>query len=203
MREMIEIRPGHWIKVTRRIKRAAGVSPEVDFGKYIHGSEANLHKHAHKKYDPLMLDQADRLAHLVGLRAAAKAMNISYGSLQQWRYLKQISARGGNPSTRKSSQRYTLAQKQACVRIALGLMRRDDSVEHHYNETATKGERTITRKRWNIQTAFKEAGRQLGVNGMSIQFQYQAGMIPLPQQSTPETGSPPGELMSAAKPTGQ
>lgn len=85
---------------------------------------------------------------------------------------------------RNWKRRYTVAQKQACVALAMELVADPARRERPHTVPALRKRGiNISHPKWNIPTAFIEAGRRLGMNGRSIMFMWKEQMIPPP--STP------------------
>ena len=182
--ERIEIFPGHWIEVTPAIKKKAGVRKSqrvvatlmgetvAAAGRLVRDGKGNV------KYPVLMLDEAVRIAEKEGLKRAAKETGIKEHSIDLRN--RQLRRKQGKSRVMAQGSRYTLAQKQACVRLAKELMASNEIIQksakcYHY---------TYTHKRykWSHRRAFIEAGRRLGMNGRSIEWMYVQGTIPLTQQ---------------------
>lgn len=188
-RERIEIFPGHWIEVTPKIKKNAGLRKSDRViatlmgetvpaaGRLVRDSNKNV------KYPKLMLDEAVRIAATHGLKEAAKDTGIRAASINLRQ--RQLRRKQGLAKVRDKGSRYTLAQKQACVRLAQELMRSNDVVSRTRPCALphSKGKPTTYRfRKWNHRSAFVEAGRRLGMNGRSIEWMWVQGTIPLTQQ---------------------
>lgn len=193
MKERIEIFPGHWIEVTKKIKKAAGLRQSARIRATLAGGdidratkEASRAANKRVKYSLTLLDEAVRLAAMEGVRVAEKATGVSRWSIDM--HAKEKSARAGNPRQEKG-HRYTLAQKQACVRLAMQLMANTETITKPLGFKRVR--RMGTFKKWSHASAFKEAGRRLGLNGTTIEMMWRMGMIPLNQPSTPQPPAPP------------
>lgn len=158
-KESIQIKPGVWIEVSKRMRKASGLGRGVRIRNRLVEEERKriLGSVAHpRKYTRLMLDEASRLADSVGLDAAAQATGIKYWSIIGYR--RELRREGKLPKGKSVNNRYTLAQKQQCVRLA--------------HQIADKNQR-------GMYLAFAEAGRRLGVNGGSISHQWRNQMFQL------------------------
>lgn len=171
MKEMIEIFPGRWIEVTRRIKEKAGVRLSSRVVATIENGQmaraAQLLPSKNRKYPRLLVEEALEIAHAEGYKAATKATGVHREVIANL----HRSKRG---CTGKDGTRYTLAQKQACVRLAKELMQ--DPRTKTVN--GWKGGKRVL-PFWSHHGAFVEAGRRLGVNGVSIEGEWLRNMIDL------------------------
>lgn len=188
-KERIEIFPGHWIEVTPRIKRLAGIRPTERViatlaGGHITKAKYEAGKVRGAKYSRLLLDEAVELAKSVGYPTAAKMTGVNKNSIHMHARIQK--GRAGLAS-RKDGSRYTLAQKQACVRLAQSLMASDETKDKKCRWGVQKV------RKWQHRPAFIEAGRRLGMNGRSIEWLWVSGQIPLDSPSSPQSPVPPGE----------
>lgn len=157
--EYFEILPGYKIEVTEAYRKKAKLTRAQ---KLLVVSEAErrellatvCRKRGTRKYSRQMLDEAAGLAAQIGVRKAAKKTGINAHSIH--RHIKNLRAKERGPS-RKDGDRYTYAQKKACVECAHDLVR--------------------TRKAAGMRPAFIECGRRLGINGRSIEYQWSVGLI--------------------------
>lgn len=155
-KDRIQIKPGVWIEVSARLRKASGLGPGVrirnrledEERKRIMGDTANVVS-KNVKYSRLLLDEASRLADEVGLTQAAKATKVNVNTLRAHRKLlvREGKRKGGAPG----KSRYTLGQKRKCVLLAQAI---------------------ADKKQCGLGPAFVEAGQKLGVNGRSIAFQW-------------------------------
>lgn len=190
IRERIEIFPGHWIEVTPKIKKNAGLRQSDRVVATLMGetvpAAGRLVRDSNKsvKYPKLMLDEAVRIAAELGLKGAAKDTGIGAASINLRQ--RQLRRKQGVARVMAQGTRYTLAQKQACVRLAQELMGSGETVSRtgiaRFNNKAKGRKYTFRRLRWSHRTAFLEAGRRLGMNGRSIEWMWIQGTIPLTQQ---------------------
>lgn len=160
-KEMIQIKPGVWIEVSKRMKRASGLGKGVRIINRLEQEERKRilgQSMKRFKYSPLMLDEAARLAARVGIRQAAQATGVKFWSIVQWQRKLRLEGKLPKGKPNPGNARYTLAQKQQCVRLAMRI--------------ADREQRGMTR-------ALREAGRRLGMNGVSINEQWSRGAIPL------------------------
>lgn len=187
--ERIEIFPGHWIEVTPAIKKKAGVRKTqrvvatlmgetvAAAGRLVRDGNGGV------KYPVLMLDEAVRIAEREGLKKAVKVTGIPRASIDLRR--RQLRRKQGKTRVLAKGSRYTLAQKQACVRLAKELMASDEIVKTPVAcalPTCKGMPYVVKRYKWPHRKAFIEAGRRLGMNGRSIEWMYIQGTIPLTQQ---------------------
>lgn len=184
-KQRIEIFPGHWIEITPKIRNMAGLRKKekviarlADITKSV--EKALPQKQA--KYSQLLKDEAVRIANAEGMREAVKATGVNKHTILMERRLQNI--RAGKKQTRQKGFAYTLEQKQACVAIALQLMRSKEMVEVQQRAGIAKKIVTVRRFKWSPKSAFDEAARRLGMNGRAVQFQWSIGAIPMPQSST-------------------
>lgn len=189
MKERIEIFPGHWIEVTRRIKEKAGVKLSTRVIATLQGGEVHraagdagrsLNKGA--KYSRLIIEEALRLARTMGERAAAEKTGVNKWTIQE----RKKKLRG---PTGRDGSRYTLAQKRALVEMAKGLMRSGE-----IKTRRARGGKMVQQPKWAHRPAFIEAGRRLGMNGRVIEYQWVNGLFSL----TDVPSSPPRPPASAA-----
>lgn len=184
MRERIEIFPGHWIEVTPKLKRQAGLRPSARVVATLMGetidAATDVARESRKnvKYSRLMLDEAVRIAERDGMKKAEEVTGISIPSIDLRK--RQIRRKKGLPKRATVGTRYTLAQKQACVKLAQQLMASKATVTRTVSMMGIA--RPFKRLRWGHRAAFMEAGRRLGLNGRSIEWMWIQGMIPLDQQ---------------------
>lgn len=185
-KQRIEIFPGHWIEITPKIRNMAGLRKKekviarlADITKSV---ERAIPTGKNIKYSQLLKDEAVRIANAEGMRAAVKATGVNKHTILMERRLQNI--RAGKKQTRQKGFAYTLEQKQACVSIALQLMRSKEMVEVQQRAGIAKKMVTVRRFKWSPKSAFDEAARRLGMNGRAIQFQWSIGAIPMPQSST-------------------
>lgn len=186
--ERIEIYPGVTIDVNKRHKKRAGASL---FSKLSSLSMSESERRTvfrgmarednpNTKYSLLLLDEAVHLSKKVGEKKACKITGVKYWSLKgRKRTLiregKYISAmpNPGHP-------RYTMAQKQACVRLASQLMEDKTMIERPHTVVRLRNlGATIKQRKWSHQKAFIEAGKRLGMNGNSVAYMWSQGMIPM------------------------
>jgi hypothetical protein len=187
--ERIEIFPGHWIEVTPAIKKKAGVRKSQRVVATLMGetvaAAGRLVRDGNRgvKYPVLMLDEAVSIAEREGLKKAVKVTGIKEHSIDL--RSRQLRRKQGKTKVRAVGSRYTLAQKQACVRLAKELMASNEIKERSRLSTLPhcKGMPYVHRRyKWSHRSAFIEAGRRLGMNGRSIEWMYVQGTIPLTQQ---------------------
>lgn len=188
MRERVEIFPGHWIEVTPKLKKQAGLRKSARvvatlMGETIEAARDIVRENGNIKYTRLMLDEAARIARKDGMAEAIKATGIKRASIDlRMRQLRRAGKLGRKrkDGIRHTGSRYTLPQKQACVRLAQELMGSRQTV----TKSAKIGGRmcVVTRPRWSHRKAFIEAGRRLGMNGRSVEWMWLQGTIPLDQQ---------------------
>lgn len=194
MKERIEIFPGHWIEVTKKIKKAAGLRQSARVRATLAGGdidratkEASRAANKNVKYSLALLDEAVRLARAEGVKVAEKVTGVSQWSINM--HAKEQSARAGNPRWEQGF-RYSLAQKQACVRLAQKLMANTETRPVRV-PNPRGGWRMGVTKKWTHGAAFREAGRRLGLNGRTIEMMWLMGMIPLDQPSSHRPEDPP------------
>lgn len=157
--EYFEILPGYKIEVTEAYRKRAKLTRAQ---KLLIVSDAERRellatigkRRTTRKYSRQMLDEAAELAAQIGVRRAAKRTGINAHSIE--RHIKNTRAKKRGP-LKKDGDRYTNAQKQACVECAHDLVR--------------KG------KARGFRPAFIECGRRLGINGRSIEYQWSVGLI--------------------------
>lgn len=182
--ERIEIFPGHWIEVTPAIKKKAGIRKSQRVVATLMGETVAAAGRivrdgvGSRKHPILMLDEAASIAEREGIKKAARVTGINEHSIDL--RCRQLRRKRGKAKVRDAGVRYTLAQKQACVRLAKELMASNEIVQ----KTERCYNRPYIRKRykWSHGSAFIEAGRRLGMNGRSIEWMYIQGTIPLTQQ---------------------
>jgi hypothetical protein len=185
--ERIEILNGIWIEVSDKIKEKAGVRKSSRVVATLGGETAKAievvaHDGRRKsvKYSRLILEEADKIAQEKGFRKAAKITGVNKHSLDLYQRRKRKAE--GRTKVMQQGSRYTLAQKQACVRLAKQIMASKETVKH---VCIMRGrERVFTRPKWGHRAAFVEAGRRMGMNGRSIEWMWIQGTIPLDQQSS-------------------
>lgn len=162
--DRIQIKPGVWIEVSKRLKKASGLGSGVRIRNRLEDEERKRvlgDSIQHRKYSRLLLAEASSLADKVGIVAAAKATGVKYWSIMGYRRELRLQGklrRHKNP--RKG--RYTLEQKQKCVLLAFAI--------------ADKQQR-------GLSPAFIESGRRLGVNGYSILHQWRNRHFQLPSST--------------------
>lgn len=183
MKERVEIFPGHWIEVTPKLKKQAGLRKSARvvatlMGETIEAARDIAMKNGNTKYTRLMLDEAARIARKDGMAEAIKATGIGKESIIL--RVKQLRRKEGIARVRPTGNRYMLSQKQTCVRMAQELMGSGQTVQRAV--TIRGKTRVITRTRWTHRKAFVEAGRRLGMNGRSVEWMWLQGTIPLDQQ---------------------
>jgi hypothetical protein len=184
IKEMVEIFPGRWIEITKRVKKAAGVrvssrvKATIENGR-IDEALMRLTESRNRKYSRLLVDEAVAVAKAQGMFMAVRLTGVHKETIAARK--RQLRGCTGGDGTR-----YTLAQKQACVRLAKELMA--SPVTRVVN--GYKGSRRIV-PQWNHHTAFVEAGRRLGVNGHSIEYQWLNGMISLEAVAPSSPPRPP------------
>lgn len=142
-KESIQIKPGVWIEVSRRMKKASGLGKGVRIINRLEEEERRriFGKTVRKgKYSQLMIEEASRLGYQVGMAAAAKATGVNIRIIKDYR--ERLVATGKVPKRMTRKPRYTLAQKQQCVRLAIQI-----ADQEHCGMTR----------------AFKQAGKQLGM----------------------------------------
>lgn len=172
MKERIEIFPGRWIEVTKRVKQKAGVRMGARVRATLENGRVDealvrLARNG-RKYSGLLIDEAVAVAKEKGAKEAERITGVHHETIAQRR--KKLKG-----CTGYDGRRYTLAQKKACVKMALELVASGGT--HIVRVSFGKGDRTVSV--WSKKKAFKEAGRRLGVNGLSIMFQWENGMIDL------------------------
>lgn len=183
-RQRIEIFPGHWIEVTPKIRNMAGLRRHdrilakfTDVPKVV--EKAVTSKVV--KYPQLIKEEAVQIWLKDGMEAAIKATGVNRHTIEMERRKQNI--RAGLTKTRAKGFTYTLEQKQACVRLALQLIQSKEMVTR--TQRAFNGKIVTVRNfKWHPQSAFKEAGKRLGLNGSAVHFQWSIGAIPMPQPST-------------------
>lgn len=191
MKELIEIYPGRWIEVTRRIKLKAGVRLSTRVratlaGGQIDKAAADVGRCRNKsvKYSRLLIDEAVAIARTMGIPKAVKKTGVNkWTIIQQKKRMRGPTGREGN--------RYTLAQKRALVAMAQRLM---GSGETRMRKC---GGKMVAFPKYGHRTAFIEAGRRLGMNGRAIEYQWVNGLFSLAEPS-----SPPRPPASPAAPAG-
>lgn len=166
--------------VTQRIKEKAGVKLSArvvltlaGLSKALEAPERTVRVRKGAKYSRLLLDEAVALMKAKGIKVAVKATGVNKWSI--WCHYKKLRGPTGRDGTR-----YTLASKRALVRLAQQLM----SNGHTKVVRGWKGGQRVL-PRWGHNDAFEEAGRQLGMNGKSILFQWTQGQFVLDTPSTP------------------
>jgi hypothetical protein len=174
MKDRIELRPGVWIEVTPRLKKRLGYQhwEQVDV------RDAFNFNPRKQKYPTAFLEELDRLAREIGVSAAAAKAGVSVMAIKSYRTRKALAE--GKYKICDARSRYTVAQKQECVRRALRLMASTETKVVQYGR-GRKYSKAIPK--WSEKAAFAEAGRQLGVAGNRIHGAWAAGTIPNPQTS--------------------
>lgn len=191
--EWVELSPGVKIEVTKRYKNRRAILKAANRARLDMTPEQRTRALAEvmkrsspvgRKYSLLMLDEAVQTAAKVGLKKAAKLTGVNLWSIRAHR--KSLVADGIIKRERTiACRRYTKEQKEACVKLALHLQK---TTPNKIVKSVAYGKHTYDRKIMGYSTvsAFKEAGRRLGVNGYSIWYQWHIGMVKLP--STPGQG---------------
>jgi hypothetical protein len=194
MKERIEIFPGHWIEVTKKIKKAAGLRMSTRVRATLAGGdvdqatkEAARSSNKNVKYSIALLDEAVRIAAMEGSKTAAKVTGVNKWSIDL--HMKEKRARSGQSKHADQGHRYTMAQKRACVKLAQKLMAGTETVTKRLGFKRLKVMGTF--KKYNHGSAFREAGRRLGINGRSVEMMWNLGMIPMDSPSSPQPPAPP------------
>jgi hypothetical protein len=182
IRERIEIFPGHWIEVTPKLKKKAGVKQSARVIATLNNVTRivadDVVKPPPPKYPRLMLEEANRIVDRDGMKAAVKATGINAHSIV-W-YRRGVIQRRGEYKPSEKGRRYTMEQKRACVRLAQKLMASGEIKVRHGK---CYGKPAVYRSpKWSHAAAFREAGRRLGMNGRSVEWCWIHGMIPFDQQ---------------------
>ncbi len=158
----VEIRPGYFIEIDSRLKRKAGVKGKKFVRTRITDQERRrilgdvaYQRNGNVKYSRLLLDEAVEISKVHGVKKAVKLTGIKYWSIVG--HKRELTRRGEFKPLEKPGcpPRYTPDQKRKCVVLAQQLIR------------GGKFQRP----------AFIEAGKRLGMNGTSIEFQWVHGMI--------------------------
>lgn len=155
----VEIKPGFFIEVHEKTKlqmegRALVAARRKMIGTTPEGGAV--------RYTLEQLDDASAIADKKGLCAAAEITGVKFWSIVQRR--RELKRQGVLPREKpRKGSRYTLEQKQQCVRMAMQIVAR--------GRPKTK--------------AFEEAGRLLNMNGSSIHWMHSQLMIPGVQPSSP------------------
>jgi hypothetical protein len=183
--EMVEIKPGVFIEITARHKKKAGIARKVKIRRSILSAEGHaealndvgrLVANKHIKYSKFLLDEAVELQKLRGFKYAVKKTGVKYWSIMG--HKRRIGrANGKVTSDNHWNSRYTMAQKKACVKLALSLMQSGETKQTTILYPSTGRKLVRTEPKWPITKAFIEAGRRLGMNGNSIHFQWTEGSI--------------------------
>jgi hypothetical protein len=152
---LIQIKPGVFIKVNRKVKEKVGVlGLRLDTDE--EGRLIGRARNRGVRYSRLLLDEAVAISEQEGMNEAAKKTGVKYWSIMQRRREMRREGKLATPPKRRIYKtKYTPLQKQQCVAMA---------------EDLVKGG-------WATHPAFKEAGRRLGVNGNSIHWMWTQGMI--------------------------
>jgi hypothetical protein len=194
MKERIEIFPGHWIEVTKKIKKAAGLRMSTRVRATLAGGdvdqatkEAARSSNKNVKYSMALLDEAVRIAAMEGVKVAEKVTGVGRWSIEL--RAKEKRARSGQSKHADQGHRYTMAQKRACVKLAQKLMAGTETVTKRLGFKRLKVMGTF--KKYNHGSAFREAGRRLGINGRSVEMMWNLGMIPMDSPSSPQPPAPP------------
>jgi hypothetical protein len=160
--ERIEIRPGYFIEVSGRLKRMAGVRGRKPRNRITDEERKRIFADNAAKnfisprYSRLILDEAVNLSKTVGMVEAAKVTGVKYWSIVGHKRTLKRQGKYTPGAQGNHKSRYTMQQKKRCVALANQI--RDES-------------HCATRK------AFIEAGRRLGINGRSIEWQHSQGSI--------------------------
>lgn len=151
----VEIRPGYSIVVTSRLRKKSGVRVSA-LSRLRALSEGERREVLGRmtptpnvKYSRALLDEAVEAAAQLGLKKAAKLTGVKYWSIVQRQ--REIRHAAGVRHPNGCKGKYTLQQKQQCVRLARSL---------------------IATGNFSQGPAFAEAGKRLGVNGGSIQWMW-------------------------------
>jgi len=180
----VEIRPGYFIEIDARLKRKAGVKGKKFVRTRITDQERRrilgdvaYQRNGCVKYSRLLLDEAVEISKVHGVKKAVKLTGIKYWSIVG--HKRELARRGEfKPWYEKGLNRhcrYTLKQKQDCVRLAQRLMADPSKVRSSF---VRKGKPvTIEKPKWSQRPAFIEAGKRLGMNGTSIEFMWTHQMI--------------------------
>lgn len=166
MNERVQIKPGVWIEVSARMRKASGLGRGVIIRDRLTEEErrsvvgdAGREMGAHTKYSRLLLDEAVALSKEVGEQKASEITGVKLWSLKgRKRELIRLGKYHPPLGHSRGGSRYTLLQKQQCVRLA-----------HAIHDKEKRGSRP----------AFIEAGRRLGVNGRSIEWMWTQKMFSL------------------------
>lgn len=184
-KQFIEILKGVKIEITDRHLRKAGFARKVRLERRLMSPEerktlltqAAREARGNTKYTRLMLDEAVELSKVRGMKYAVKKTGIKHWSILGH---KRRLAREGKytPAPRRShNNRYTMEQKRKCVELALALMRNGETVQKKILFPSRGKTIVMTRPKWTQRPAFVEAGRRLGMNGRSIEWQWTEGSI--------------------------
>lgn len=186
--QRIEIYPGVSIEVNARLKRKAGVGRmklvrnKLDDAerKRILGEVVRDSK-PHRGYSTLILDEAAQLSESVGLKEASRITGVKFWSIVA---RKRILLKAGKitPFT------YSKEQVKQCADLAETLVGKKVVVK-------------VTRK-MGKRSAFLEAGRILGMNGLSVLAYHATGKRGLAQHSKTRTAGS-GSRTKATKPHAQ
>ncbi len=185
--QLVEIYPGVTIEVSSRLKQKAGIGrtdlirEKLDpkerariMGDLVKDQKPN------RKHSTLIVDEAVRLSKEMSIPKAAKITGVSNAAILARR--KELRASG-----ELKKHLYTMDQKRECVALAHKLMADPGIIEEVKDRGPGRG--MIKRRKWNQKTAFVEAGRQLGMNGISVLSLWAKGMI-TDQPSTPRPKKP-------------
>ena len=114
-----------------------------------------------RKYSIDLLEEAIRVAQEVGPTMACRLTKVSLTAFKRYVQAKRV-AEGGPAVIRQdlSRAKYSMVQKRACARLALKFI-------------AGRGTAAHPRSCW------RAAGKQLGINGESIQKAYERGLFTL------------------------
>ena len=114
-----------------------------------------------RKYSINLLEEAVRVAREVGPTNACRITNVSLTAFKRYVQAKRV-AEGGPAVIRQdlSRAKYSMAQKRACARLALKFI-------------AGRGTAAHPRSCW------RAAGKQMGINGETIQKAYERGLFVL------------------------
>lgn len=182
--EWVEVSPGVKIEVSKRYKNRRAILKAANRARMDMTPEQRTRALAEvmrrsspagRKYSMLMLDEAVQTAAKVGLKKAAKLTGVNLWSIRGHR--KSLVAQGIlKPAKLIRGHRYTKEQKEECVKLALHLQK---TTPNKVVKGVGWGKVHYDRKimGYSIISAFKEAGRRLGINGHSIWYQWHIGMV--------------------------
>lgn len=184
--QQIEIMPGYSIRVSdryfrKKVNKRALLRGQISDSERRAILEATL-TNGTRKYSKAMLDEAVRIAMLTTVKEAEKITRIKYWSIVQRKRelfraqeLKSKNKRASRPS------KLTLAQKRQCIALAMKLLNSGETIQRKAFGYVRPGQqrKIITVPKWTTRKAFIEAGKRLGMNGESIDWQYRSGAISL------------------------